>query len=76
MEMLFHVGIISFFSIFFQLTFIFEPLFIGIFIQISKGKEKYGFPVRDWENKPFTLCSSIALVSVIASVQNSTSYFS
>ena len=67
-------SIVSFFSIFFQPGFIFEPLLIAISIQMSQGKHEYGFPVRDWASKPFAMCSSVALVSVLISVQNSTSH--
>ena len=66
-------SIVSFFSTFFKPTFIFEPLLITIFIHISKGKHEYIFPVKVSANKSFAMCLSLALVSVLISVENPTS---
>ena len=69
-------SIVSVFSIFLSPASIFEPFFIDISIHIPKGKDEYGFPVRDLTNKFFVTCSSIALVKLRISVQNSTSHLS
>ena len=66
-------SIVSFFSKFLKPTFVFEPLFIIIFIHLSKGKHEYVFPVKVSANKSLAMWLSIALFSVLISVENPTS---
>ena len=67
-------SIFSFFKILFYPPFIFDPLFIVISIQRSRGKHEYGFPVVDWANNTSRMYFSFSSGRLLISSQKSCRY--